>query len=231
MSGHLRGSVRELIGGRPSMSTPRRISGPAGRAPRPGPRAEPAAQPPLAERHRNHFFALLPPPAVRKGLALLGADLPEAIGGRAEPAHRLHLTLLFLGPLPPGHEAALLAAGATAAAACVPFEVELDHLGRFPRSDVVWAGPSSAPDRALPALHSALRRACATVPTVRRPDKFAPHVTLLRGSGPEEEVPADPVGPWRWRAARFMLLRTDPSPEGRVYTALGEWALAGTPVS
>jgi len=225
------GSGGEPEDGHPSMSAPRRISGPAGRAPRPGPRAEPAAQPPLAERHRNHFFALLPPPAVRKGLALLAADLPEAVGGRAEPAHRLHLTLLFLGPLPAGHEAALLAAGATAAAACVPFEVELDHLGRFPRSDVVWAGPSSAPDPALPALHSALRRACVTVPTVRRPDKFAPHVTLLRGSGPEEAVPADPVGPWRWRAARFVLLRTDPSPEGRVYTALGEWALAGTPVS
>ena len=43
----------------------------------------------------------------------------------------------------------------------------------------------------------------------------------------EDEVPADSVGPWRWRASRFVLLRTDPSPEGRVYTALGEWALAG----
>ncbi|RPH41829.1 MAG: RNA 2',3'-cyclic phosphodiesterase [Burkholderiales bacterium] len=225
MSRAVRGSLRDPVGGHPSMSAPRRISGPAGRAPRPGPRAEPAPQTPIAERHRNHFFALLPPPAVRKGLALLAAELPEAVGGRAEPAHRLHLTLLFLGPLPAGHESALLAAGAAAAAACGPFDVELDHLGRFPRSDVVWVGPSAPPEPALPALHSALRRGCAAVPVSRRPDKFAPHVTLLRGSGPEEEVPAEPVGPWRWRASRFVLLRTDPSPEGRVYTALGEWPL------
>ena len=81
MSRSVRGSMRRPMSGsggepkdgHPSMSAPRRISGPAGRAPRLGPRAEPAAQPPLAERHRNHFFALLPPPAVRKGLALLAA--------------------------------------------------------------------------------------------------------------------------------------------------------------
>ncbi len=204
--------------------TARRPSGPAGRAPRPVARATDPAPTPEA-RPRNHFFALLPPPPVRDALAALARTLPDVTGGRAEPAHRLHLTLLFLGPLPPGHETALRAAGDAARAATGPFAVELDHLGRFPRSDVVWAGPSGPPERGLQALHAALRRACAGVPTARPVGGFSPHVTLLRNAARDVEAPADPVGPWRWSADRFVLMRTDPSDAGRVYTTLGEWRL------
>ena len=202
----------------------RRPSGPAGRAPRPVARAaEPAV--PAEARPYNHFFALLPPPPVRDALAALARTLPDVTGGRAEPARRLHMTLLFLGPLPPGHENALRAAGDAARAATGPFAVELDHLGRFPRSDVVWAGPSSPPERGLPALHAALRRACAAVPTARPLGPFSPHVTLLRNAARDAAPPEAPVGPWRWTADRFVLMRTDPSPQGRVYTPLGEWRL------
>lgn len=202
----------------------RRPSGPAGRAPRPAAReAEPAV--PSEPRPRNHFFALLPPAAVGDALARLAATLPGRVGGRAEPAHRLHLTLLFLGPLPAGHEAALRAAGEAACAATGPFGVGLDHLGRFPGNDAVWAGPSEPPEPGLPALHAALRRACAGVPTRRAPGRFSPHVTLLRDAERDAPTPEDAIGPWRWTAERFVLLRTDPSPRGRVYTPLGEWRL------
>lgn len=202
----------------------RRPSGPAGRAPRPAARA-PAPDAPDGPRPRNHFFALLPPAPVRDALAALARTLPDVVGGRAEPARRLHMTLLFLGPLPAGHEAALRAAGEAARAATGPFAVELDHLGRFARSDVVWAGPSAPPERGLGALHAALRRACAGVPTARPLGPFSPHVTLLRNAARDAEAPADPVGPWRWTADRFVLMRTDPSDDGRVYTPLGEWRL------
>ncbi len=202
----------------------RRPSGPAGRAPRPAARAAESVAP-TEPRPRNHFFALLPPPAVRDALARVASTLPDRVGGRAEPAHRLHLTLLFLGPLPAGQETALRAAGEAARAATGPFEVEVDHLGRFDRSDAVWAGPSAPPSPGLPALHAALRRACAGVPTARPPGRFSPHVTLLRDAARDAQTPADPVGPWRWTADRFVLLRTDPSPRGRVYTPLGDWRL------
>jgi 2'-5' RNA ligase len=177
---------------------------------------------------RNHFFALLPPPGVRDALAAIAQALPAAVGGRPEPAHRLHLTLLFLGPLPAAeHDDALRAAGHASRTASTPFEVELDHLGRFARSDAVWAGPSSAPAPGLRALHAALRRACAGVPVARPPGRFSPHVTLLRRAGRDAEPPGDPVGPLRWRAERFVLLRTDPSPTGRHYVPIGEWPICG----
>ena len=181
-------------------------------------------------RPRNHFFALLPPPAVLEALANVAGSLPGRVGGRAEPAHRLHLTLLFLGPLPAGHEAALQAAGEAARTATGPFEVELDHLGRFPGSDAVWAGPSEPPRPGLRALHAALRRACAGVPTRRAPGRFSPHVTLLRDAARDAATPEEPVGPWRWTADGFVLLRTDPTPRGRVYTRLGAWRLHEGPV-
>lgn len=206
------------------MSATRRPTGPAGRAPRPAARpVDPVT--PSEPRPRNHFFALLPPPAVRDALAALGATLPERVGGRAEPAHRLHLTLLFLGPLPAGHEAALRAAVEAARTATGPLEVEVDHLGRFERSDAVWVGPSAPPEPGLRTLHAALRRACAGVPTARPPGRFSPHVTLLRDAERDAGAPTEPVGPWRWTAERFVLMRTDPSPRGRVYTPLGEWRL------
>jgi 2'-5' RNA ligase len=177
---------------------------------------------------RNHFFALLPPPEVRDALAAIAAGLPEAVGGRPEPAHRLHLTLFFLGPLPAAvHDDALRAAGHAARGASAPFEVEVDHLGRFARSDVVWAGPSSPPDRGLQALHAALRRACAGVPVTRPPGRFSPHVTLLRNAARDAQPPETPIGPFRWRAERFVLLRTEPSPAGRRYVRIAEWPIAG----
>ena len=207
------------------MSATRRPTGPAGRAPRPA--ARPVDPVPSPEpRPRNHFFALLPPPAVRDALATLAATLPDRVGGRAEPAHRLHLTLLFLGPLPTGHEAALRAAGEAARSATGPLAIEIDHLGRFERSDAVWIGPSAPPEPGLRSLHVALRRACADVPPARPPGRFSPHVTVLRDAARDAEAPADAVGPWRWIADRFVLMRTDPSPRGRVYTPLGEWRLA-----
>ncbi|MFM1990741.1 MAG: hypothetical protein RJA99_3698 [Pseudomonadota bacterium] len=202
-----------------------RVTGPAGRAPRPQPRAPDAPEAAAEDRPRNHFFALLPPPPIRDALAALARTLPDVTGGRAEPAPRLHMTLLFLGPLPPGHEAALRAAGDAAQRATGPFEVALDHLGRFPGSDVVWIGPSEPPARGLPALNAALRRACAGLPTRRPVGGFSPHVTLLRSAPRDGEPPEDPVGPWRWTADRFVLMRTDPSPEGRVYTTLADWRL------
>lgn len=190
----------------------------------PAPKCDPPAQAP-EPRPRNHFFALLPPAPVAEALAQQARALPDLMGGRAEPAHRIHLTLLFLGPLPAGHEAALRAAGEIACTATGPFAVEVDHLGRFERSDAVWVGPSVPPAPGLRALHAALRRACAGVPTARPPGRFSPHVTVLRGARRDAPIDTDPIGPWRWTAQRFALLRTDPSARGRVYTRLGEWPL------
>jgi 2'-5' RNA ligase len=203
------------------------MSGPAGRAPRPVGRAEPRDPAPATPPGRNHFFALLPPPDVRDTLAALARRLPNEIGGRPEPAHRLHMTMLFLGALPPGHEDALRAAGHACREATGPVDVELDHLGRFARSDVVWAGPSAPPAPGLDALHAALRRACAGIPTQRPPGRFSPHVTLLRSVPRDADPPEAPVGPFRWRADRFALMRTDPSEDGRVYTTIASWPLLG----
>jgi 2'-5' RNA ligase len=194
------------------------MAGPAGRAPRPVGRPEPRDDAPAAPAGRNHFFALLPPPDVRDALAALARRLPNEVGGRPEPAHRLHMTLLFLGALAPG-QACREVAG--------PVDVELDHLGRFARSDVVWAGPSAPPAPALDALHAALRRACAGIPTQRPPGRFSPHVTLLRSVPRDADPPEAPVGPFRWRADRFALLRTDPSEDGRIYTLIASWPMLG----
>lgn len=210
---------------RPPSGRAPRPTGPAGRAPRPQPRSAPLPEVAAEDRPRNHFFALLPPPPVCAALAALARTLPELTGGRAEPASRLHLTLLFLGPLPPGHEAALRAAGDAAVRATGPVEVEVDHLGRFPGSDVIWVGPSEPPAPGLPALAAALRRACAGLPTRRPVGGFSPHLTLLRSAPRDAQPPETPLGPWRWVADRFVLMRTDPSPQGRVYTTLATWRL------
>lgn len=205
---------------------PRRVSGPAGRAPRPPSEPRPAAsaldQPP---RLRNHFFAFLPPPGLRTDLAELGQTLRVHTGGRLEPIHRLHLTVCFIGPLAPEHEGVLRAAGEAACAVSGPIEVSLDHFGRFARSDVVWIGPSEPPAPGLVALNAALRHGCAGLPLRRPLTGVSPHVSLLRHAEPRVEPPEERLPPRRWTADRLHLLRTDPSEGGRVYTVLATWSL------
>lgn len=101
------------------------------------------------------------------------------------PAHKLHLTLKFLGESDESRVAALIEAADRVAAANRPFEMELGGVGAFPnfrRPRVVWIGVASEPR--LELLHHDVELAAADVGYEVEGRPFRPHVTLARVRAP-----------------------------------------------
>lgn len=152
----------------------------------------------MAERW---FLAIWPDTQARavleRQLAALG-PLP----GR--PAHPLdwHLTLIFLGELEPERLACIDAEVGAAATRAASFELQLDRIGHFARSQVLWCGPSCTPEplgRLVADLQARLA-GCGIEPE-RRP--YRPHLTLARKvrAAPALEL-RTPVG-WTVRELRL----------------------------
>ncbi|WP_371229269.1 RNA 2',3'-cyclic phosphodiesterase [Pseudomonas sp. QE6] len=161
------------------------------------------------------FFALPCPPALaeaicawRDGLHLDGQNVAQA---------NLHLTLAFLGAIPRGRKAELLAIGAG-----LPrrgFTLQLDHLARW-KNGILHLAPSVVPTE-LHELVQALRDALQAHAFEVEPRPFHPHLTLARhahnlpAAQPSFELPARAI----------TLYSSENSPTGVRYRPLGEWAL------
>ena len=138
----------------------------------------------------------------------------------------LHLTLAFLGDVPPDRLDALRTIGDGVRAPAT--EITLDRLGYWPHNRIVWAGASKTSE-ALAQLVQRLGEAlgAAGFRTERRP--FAPHVTLLRnveswrdGTG-LDGMPT--LAPLTWRVDRFVLACSQTAGNGAAYRPLAEWPL------
>lgn len=163
------------------------------------------------------FFALWPDAAASRGLEEMAQALAPLCGGRPVPREKIHLTLAFLGEVPPGRMEALEIPLAGA-----PFDLRVDVVGSFRGAKVAWAGA----DRPAPALLSFQAKLAAEL-TLRgfaleeRP--FAPHATLVRKI--RTPVPRTPIAPIEWRVEAWTLVQTLPG-TGR-YETLREWRLEG----
>lgn len=196
----------------------------------------------LAETPIRTFIAIELPPdlkaAIRDAQAALKQWLPFSALRWATP-DGIHLTLKFLGDVQPGRLAAIQAGLAAVAPRHLPFDLTVGGLGVFPnpaRPNVLWIGLGGDLPR-LRALRDAVEAAIAPLgyPTESRP--FHPHLTLARikdartedvqrlrdvlRQPPPTELGALPV-------AAVSLMRSDLSPRGARYAALGVYRLAGT---
>jgi len=150
------------------------------------------------------FFALVPDDALRPLLGERAIDLARAIGGRAVPAHNIHLTLAFLGEVDRARVPALRPI--LDAMPRDAFMLVLDRVGEWRRAGVAWIAPSVASPR-LAALHAALTEALrgAGFPVEARP--FQPHLTLVRR--PSRTLADAPADPLTWRVGRLSLMRSE----------------------
>ncbi len=153
------------------------------------------------------FFASWPPPAVAQALALWARGLRQACGGRATAEEKIHLTLAFLGDAEP--ESALATARGVH---CVASALVLTQARYWAHNRIVWVGPEQCP-----ASLSALAR------DLGGERGFAAHVTLIRKARAPERLPALPA--LEWPVEEFLLVRSDPAPEGSRYSVLDRFAL------
>lgn len=151
-------------------------------------------------------------------------------------AQGIHLTLKFLGDVPPEALDDIRAATETAVSNTGSFELRAVGLGCFPnarRPRVVWIGLDGQQD----ALHNLRDRIEANVsplgfPTEKRP--FNPHLTLgrVKSSNAGEVstvgrvIEGASIGELaRWTAESVSIIQSTLKPEGAVYTALATYDL------
>lgn len=166
------------------------------------------------------FFALWPDDALRDAMraAADGVAAFDRAERRMEPA-KYHLTLQFLGGWNDRPDEVIEQCRAAATAVdCSAFHLVIDHAGAFARARVGWLAPSG--NSGLDALWSALGHALDDAGVQqRREDRFAPHVTVVRGlAGRMDEVPVEPLS---WPVEDFVLLH---SHAGR-YEVIERWPL------
>ena len=151
-------------------------------------------------------------------------------------AQDLHITLRFLGERPVDGIPDLVAAGARAARAAAPMELEVRGVGGFPtagRARTVWAGVGRGA-AALAALAADLERELLAAAPDLQPagQPFRAHITLARVRGGWIDLDGWPHAAaarhrlWgRLPATEMVLFRSELRPGGPVYTALHRWPL------
>ena len=178
----------------------------------------------MSQSRARLFFALLPDPETREAIYKATRAAVADLDGRRIPAEQFHITLAFLGS-PPGalEERVIARAEATADEVQVdPFTFELDEIGFWPNSQVVWYGCSQRPE-ALRSLAMELRRRLQVAGLPHASGKFEPHVTLARWVRK-----AGPFASARrivWKVSDFALIRSETLPGGVRYTPLSHSAL------
>lgn len=165
------------------------------------------------------FFALWPSASERQAL-LQAVQAPlQAVRGRAVPHEKLHVTLAFLGEVPPARLPSLLELAAGLASPA--FELVFDRLEHWRRARVLAAVASALPPAAS-QLADALRE--RLVAAGFRPDlkPFRAHVTLAREveASAATAMPAVALG-----CHEFMLVESRTERSGALYSVLGRWRL------
>lgn len=149
-----------------------------------------------------------------------GNNLAKFTRGQAVSADRLHLTLAFLGEVPPERldELLTIGQGLPSLAGAV---LTIDRVGGW-SNGIVWAG-SSQPCPALNELAVALQQGLAQAgfPTEARP--FVPHVTLLRRA--RRRLPPREIAPLPFALQRVSLMESMLTPQGPQYHELQHWPL------
>lgn len=166
------------------------------------------------------FFALWPDAPVCDALGEAARPLLAACRGRPVAQRNYHLTLAFLGGVPPARLEEIRAAAAGVRAA--PFELVLDCHGHWPGPRVAWLGARRAPPEA-DGLAQALWRALEPLGFRPDPRPFRPHLTVLRACRACDWP--GPVAPVAWPVRDFVLVRSETLPAGPVYEVVDRWPL------
>ena len=173
-------------------------------------------QPDSKPVRRRVFFALWPPETVRWDLLRSTRAAVRRSGGPGTPAGNLHITLAFLGPLT---EADLATVVRVPPIPSTAFTIELDKLGYWSRSRVLWLGATRVPGE-LVQLERNLWDALVAVGFERERRPYHPHVTIARKARSVET----PVQSVVWPVSKLGLVESRPGTRHSVYEVLREWA-------
>lgn len=190
------------------------------------------------------FIALEPSQVLRSLLFQVGQALEERLPpGRMRwvKPEAMHLTLCFLGDIPPSQVDPVQEAIANATAGLSPITFGASGLGCFPntrRPRVIWVGITE-PTGTLARLKSSLDQHLAPLGFQKDRGRFSPHLTLGRVHKRADRSEVQEIG--RLVASATLqevatatvdhvhLIRSDLRPQGPLYTILASAPLLTSP--
>lgn len=137
--------------------------------------------------------------------------------------HNLHITLAFLGNVNAAQQECLREQARKVNG--TPFTLVLTQLGYFPKSQVIWLGPTHCP-QPLQSLSSALSLGINACGFPSDPRPFSPHLTLFRKALPTHSTPK--ITPVEWPIDSFFLVESKTHPQGAEYHVLQHFPLSET---
>ena len=155
------------------------------------------------------FFGLSLPPSAREATADYARRAAQAVPGRYALPDNHHITLAFLGEVPPERlpdARDVLARCAAAFPAPVLTLCGFDHFGRRENAILILRVHSEPP---LGPLHDRLVRALAQADLPADPGPFSPHITLARHAALPDALPACPPVSFTATQAHVFLSARD----------------------
>lgn len=180
------------------------------------------------------FIALDLPPSIQESIETQTAPLRKTAGSdsiRWVAPHNMHLTLKFLGSIPPSHLDFLKQMLVQAADSTSPFDLQISGVDSFPNSKrprVLWVGVHAP--AALASLQRTIEDGAHRLGYEKEARSFSPHLTLGRvrqGIDPRETqkighaistIQLGKIG--TARVDSIHIYKSDLHSEGSVYTKL-----------
>ncbi len=192
----------------------------------------------LGEKDRvRSFICIEIPPFIQarieelqQRLRPLGADVSWV------KASNIHLTLKFLGDVPQSQLTAVRSVLSNACKGHAPVELKIGGTGAFPslrNPRVLWVGVAGMSET-LPPLHKAIEDMLEKEGLPRESKPFSPHLTFGRIRSPRKVASlADALSREEFvaegfQANRVILMRSQLSPGGSIYTPLAVVSLTET---
>ena len=183
------------------------------------------------------FVALDIPVKTQEALASLTHELQKTHAPVSWiKADRIHLTLKFLGNVPPEQTEAIQAALLPAAASSPPFQLQPFGCGAFPtikQMRVVWVG-LRGDDKALLALQKSVETALAPLGFEPEDRPFRAHLTLGRVKGRQHQRSLQEALLSRqgfeaeaFDVTELVMYKSELMPQGARYTPLFRATLSG----
>ena len=171
------------------------------------------------------FFAIWPDDAAQKQLAALTEQLQaeSLCSGRKIKPENIHLTLVFVGEVDSGKLAALCrAADRIKSSGTRAFDVVIEEIRYWKHNRIVYAATRQIPQE-LMNLVSALQDGLSAAGFSIERRAYRPHITLMRKASCQT-LPelAEPIA---WRAREWMLVKSEQTSDGSVYSPIGRWPL------
>jgi len=169
---------------------------------------------------------------VLQHIARLKEAVPDVRATWSRDAN-LHLTLKFLGEIPPASVSDLSTAASRAVAGLAPFSIQLEQTGAFPKQGqprVLWVGINDSSGK-LSELHARLEDESANAGFVKDGRAFHPHLTVARLRQPRHARTlaaahrAFEFEPVEITVSELLVIRSELSSEGSKYTVVSRHLL------